>query len=248
MHPTTEQEWSPNNQALHYKNSCSAQLRISTDFVKCIVHINHHKNKHFERLEIWEVHILKWHEVCSVFRNSFNVLVFARQSQQTFSRSRYDCFIDKSLLALLWLLMMIVMMMTTMLVLVMTSASLLQRPWCRNDDHGNAKLVLVSLVCWFYLTMTILASKLFFTRDERLKSQAIMTVDADTGDVLVNQVSFTRVELIISNQIWIVLFLSKLTWHHTGGRGLKTSWWLYSVPRCGPVHSAASLTTLLGAR
>ena len=49
--------------------------------------------------------------------------------------------------------------------------------------------------------MTILASKLFFTRDERLKSQAIMTVDADTGDVLVNQVSFTRVELIISNQI-----------------------------------------------
>ena len=63
--------------------------------------------------------------------------------------------------------------------------------------------------------MTILASKLFFTRDERLKSQAIMTVDTDTGDVLVNQVSFTRVELIISNQIWIVLFLSKLTWNHT---------------------------------
>ena len=63
----------------------------------------------------------------------------------------------------------------------------------------------------FYLTMKILASKLFFTRDERLKSQAIMTVDTDTGDVLVNQVSFTRVELIISNQIWIVLFLSKLT-------------------------------------
>ena len=59
--------------------------------------------------------------------------------------------------------------------------------------------------------MTILASKLFFTRDGRLKSQAIMTVDTDTGDVLVNQVSFTRVELIISNQIWIVLFLSKLT-------------------------------------
>ena len=159
--------------------------------------------------------------MCSVFRNSFNVLVFARQSQQTFSRSRYDCFIDKSLLALLWLLMMIVMMMTTMLVLVMTFASLLQRPWCRNDDHGNAKLVLVSLVCWFYLTMTILASKLFFARDERLKSQAIMTVDADTGDVLVNQVSFTRVELIISNQIWIVLFLSKLTWHHTGGGGRR---------------------------
>ena len=63
----------------------------------------------------------------------------------------------------------------------------------------------------FYLTMKILVSKLFFTRDERLKSQAIMTVDTDTGDVLVNQVSFTRVELIISNQIWIVLFLSKLT-------------------------------------
>ena len=61
------------------------------------------------------------------------------------------------------------------------------------------------------LVMTILASKFFFTRDERLKSQAIMTVDTDTGDVLVNQVSFTRVELIISNQIWIVLFLSKLT-------------------------------------
>ena len=90
--------------------------------------MHHHKNKHFERLEIWEVHILKCHEVCSLFRNSFNVLVFARQSQQTFSRSRYDCFIDKSLLALLWLLMMIVMMMTTMLVLVMTFASLLQRP------------------------------------------------------------------------------------------------------------------------
>ena len=71
--------------------------------------------------------------------------------------------------------------------------------------------------------MTILASKLFFTRDERLKSQAIMTVDADTGDVLVNQVSFTRFELIISNHMWIVLFFSKLTWHHTGGRGLKTS-------------------------
>ena len=53
----------------------------------------------------------------------------------------------------------------------------------------------------FYLTMKILVSKLFFTRDERLKSQAIMTVDTDTGDVLVNQVSFTRVELIISNQI-----------------------------------------------
>ena len=67
--------------------------------------------------------------------------------------------------------------------------------------------------------MTILASKLFFTRDERLKSQAIMTVDADTGDVLVNQVSFTRVELIILNQIWIVLFLSKFTCHHTGGGG-----------------------------
>ena len=67
----------------------------------------------------------------------------------------------------------------------------------------------------FYLTMKILVSKLFFTRDERLKSQAIMTVDTDTGDVLVNQVSFTRVELIISNQIWIVLFLSKLTWNHT---------------------------------
>ena len=98
-------------QALHYKNRCSAQLWISTDFVEHIVHINHHKNKHFERLEIWEVHILKCHEVCSVFRNSFNVLVFARRSQQTFSRSRYDCFIDKSLLALLWLLMMIAMMM-----------------------------------------------------------------------------------------------------------------------------------------
>ena len=69
--------------------------------------------------------------------------------------------------------------------------------------------------------MTILASKLFFTRDERLKSQAIMTVDADTGDVLVNQVSFTRVELIISNQIWIVLFLSELTWHYTGGEGVE---------------------------
>ena len=42
-----------------------------------------------------------------------------------------------------------------------------------------------------------------------------MTVDTDTGDVLVNQVSFTRVELIISNQILIVLCLSKLTWNHT---------------------------------
>ena len=68
--------------------------------------------------------------------------------------------------------------------------------------------------------MTILASISFFIRDERLKSQAIMTVDTDTGDVLANQVSFTRVELIISNQIWKVLFFVKTYFASYWGEGV----------------------------
>ena len=120
MHPTAEQEWSPNNQNKHYTTRTVAQLSsefqqtlLNALYLSIIINTSNSRDCKYGKFIFSNV------TKCAPY--SFNVLVFARQSQQTFSRSRYDCFIDKSLLALSWLLMMIVMMMTTMLVLAMSS-------------------------------------------------------------------------------------------------------------------------------